>query len=76
MTIMINGVYKHYKGNFYKVLAVGKHTETLDELVVYQSLYGDHQVWGRPQYMWNETLEYNGKIVKRFELVKDYNGQI
>ena len=76
MTIMINGVYKHYKGNFYKVLAVGKHTETLDELVVYQSSYGDHQVWGRPQYMWNETLEYNGKIVKRFELVKDYNGQI
>jgi hypothetical protein len=68
--IQIGGIYKHYKGNLYKVIAIAKHSETLEEVVVYEALYaGDfpmRQVWVRPASMWNETV--NG--IPRFELVK------
>lgn len=74
MDIEINGIYRHYKGNFYKVLAVGKHTETNEDMVVYQALYGGNQIWCRPKSMWNEVIEINGSKLKRFELIKDYNG--
>ena len=76
MDIIINGIYKHYKGNFYKVIGIAMHSESLEELVVYQGLYDDNPLWCRPKYMWNETLEYNGKIIKRFEFIKEDNGQI
>lgn len=76
MNIVINGVYKHYKGNYYKVIGMAKHTETLEDLVVYQALYGDNSIWCRPKSMWNEILEVNGRKVNRFELIEDYNGEI
>ena len=72
--VKINSVYKHYKGNYYKVIGVAKHTETLEDLVVYQALYGDKSVWCRPKSMWNEEVEFNGNKVKRFELIEDFNG--
>lgn len=68
--IVINGVYKHYKGNLYKVLGFAKHSETNDDLVIYMALYGDYCVWVRPKHMWNEIVEKNGKKYKRFELIK------
>ena len=71
---MIGKVYRHYKGNNYKVIAIGKHSETLEELVVYQALYGDNQIWCRPLSMWNEIIDYNGKEVKRFELIEENDG--
>ena len=71
---MVGNVYRHYKGNKYKVLAIGKHSETLEELVVYQGLYDDNPIWCRPLSMWNETVNNNGKIVKRFELVEENDG--
>lgn len=49
--IRINQVYKHFKGGLYRVIAVGKHSANLEEVVVYQSLY-DHQVWVRPLSEW------------------------
>jgi hypothetical protein len=60
------GRYRHFKGNEYKVLYVARHSETLEAMVVYQALYGDYGVWVRPASMWNETVEHNGKKVKRF----------
>ncbi|MCX6791152.1 MAG: DUF1653 domain-containing protein, partial [Candidatus Gribaldobacteria bacterium] len=45
------GVYQHYKGNFYEVLGVARHSETLEEMVVYKALYGDNDVWVRPLAM-------------------------
>ena len=60
------GKYRHFKGNEYEVLFVGKHSETLEELVVYRALYGEKQVWVRPASMWNETIERDGKTVLRF----------
>jgi len=74
MGIQVNSVYRHYKGNLYRVLEICKHSETLEELVVYQGLYGDNPIWCRPLRMWNEEVDFNGKIVKRFELIEDYNG--
>lgn len=59
-------IYKHYKGNRYKVLAVAKHSETLEEMVVYQALYGDGDIWVRPLCMWDEEVLSGDKKVKRF----------
>ncbi|HEV8051973.1 MAG TPA: DUF1653 domain-containing protein, partial [Parachlamydiaceae bacterium] len=44
-TIVIDGLYEHYKGLLYKILAVARHSETLEELIVYQALYGEKGVW-------------------------------
>ncbi|MBO5452424.1 MAG: DUF1653 domain-containing protein [Clostridia bacterium] len=63
---MKKGIYKHFKGNSYEVLGVAKHSETLEEMVVYKALYGDGDIWVRPLKMWDETVEYNGQMVKRF----------
>ena len=62
----INGIYKHYKGNKYKVLGIAKHSETLEEMVVYQALYGDMGIWVRPLSMWSEEVNVDGKTLLRF----------
>ena len=76
MNVKINRVYRHYKGGIYRVLAIAKHTENLEDLVVYEALYDNHQIWCRPISMWNDNVEYNGMIIKRFQLIEDNNGQI
>ena len=56
--IIVNRIYKHYKGNLYKIIALAKHSETNEEMVVYQSVKnGD--VWVRPQRMWNDVIDDN-----------------
>lgn len=60
------GRYRHFKGNEYEVIALAKHSETLEDMVVYKALYGDGGVWVRPASMWEETVEYQGATVKRF----------
>lgn len=60
------GVYRHYKGKRYRVLCLAKHSETLEEMVVYQALYGDGQIWVRPAGMWYETVWQEGQPVSRF----------
>ena len=60
------GRYRHFKGNEYEVLAVAKHSETLEPMVVYRALYGDGGVWVRPLSMWHETVERDGVQQKRF----------
>ena len=62
------GIYKHFKGGRYEVIGVARHSETLEEMVVYRALYGDGGLWTRPASMWNETVEYEGKTVLRFTL--------
>ncbi|MBE7086008.1 MAG: DUF1653 domain-containing protein [Clostridiales bacterium] len=64
------GKYRHFKGNEYEVLAIAKHSETQEEMVVYRALYGDGGVWVRPACMWNETVERDGKRYKRFTFVE------
>lgn len=65
------GKYKHYKGKYYEVLDVARHSETLEYFVVYKTLYGDFDTWIRPLEMFTETVEVDGELVKRFELVEE-----
>lgn len=67
---MKTGIYKHFKGNKYEVIGVAKHSETLEEMVVYRALYGDGGLWVRPISMWDEKVERNGKTVKRFTYIE------
>ena len=60
------GRYRHFKGNEYEVLYLAKHSETLEPMVVYRALYGEHGVWVRPAHMWNETVERDGRTFVRF----------
>ena len=60
------GKYRHFKGNEYEVLEIARHSETLEEMVVYKALYGDGGIWVRPASMWNETVERDGKTYQRF----------
>ncbi len=64
------GKYRHFKGNEYEVLYIAKHSETGEDMVVYRALYGEGGVWVRPTSMWNETVERDGKVYKRFEKVE------
>ncbi len=63
------GRYRHFKGNEYEVIAVARHSETEEPLVVYRALYGDRGVWVRPAEMWIETVEREGRSVPRFSLI-------
>ena len=60
------GKYKHFKGNNYEVIGTATHSETLEAMVIYRPLDGDDALWVRPQAMWNELVEHDGKLVKRF----------
>ncbi len=60
------GIYRHYKGRDYEVLAMATHSETLEKLVVYKALYGEGRIWVRPASMWNETVTVGDKTVLRF----------
>lgn len=66
-TIKVGKKYKHYKGKEYVVLHLAKHTETLEDIVVYQALYGTQDVWVRPLKMFIEQVQINGNTVNRFE---------
>lgn len=63
------GKYKHFKGNEYEVIGEAKHSETLEEYVVYRALYGEKGLWIRPKKMFEETITRDGKTFKRFEYI-------
>ncbi len=63
------GKYRHFKGNEYEVLYLARHSETLEEMVVYRALYGEHGVWVRPAHMWNEIVDRDGIKQKRFTYI-------
>ena len=65
------GKYRHFKGNEYEVIAVAKHSETLEPMVVYRALYGDGGVWVRPAEMWNETVVRDGVEYRRFTRIEE-----
>ena len=70
MSVVIGGKYEHYKGKPYRVLAIARHSETLEEMVVYQQLYGEEGVWVRPLGMFQETVEVDGKVIPRFRHIE------
>lgn len=64
------GLYQHFKGKKYKVIGLAKHSETLENLVIYQAQYGKKQIWARPDNNFSEKIIIKNKKVPRFKLVK------
>ncbi|MBK7530817.1 DUF1653 domain-containing protein [Piscinibacter sp.] len=60
------GRYRHYRGGDYEVVAVVRHSETLEPLVLYRALYGDGGLWVRPHAMFLEQVESDGRLLPRF----------
>lgn len=71
------GIYKHYRGKLYRVIALAKHSETLEDMVVYETLYENDvsKYWVRPMEMFLEDVEVDGRIVPRFEFIQDANSE-
>ncbi len=65
------GLYKHYKGNLYEVIGIARHSETLEELVVYKATYQKEgeNLWVRPLAMFLETVVIDGVERKRFDKI-------
>lgn len=68
---LIGRDFVHFKGNRYRLEGFAKDSETMEEMVIYHALYGDGGLWVRPAKMFFETVERDGKVMKRFELVED-----
>ncbi len=71
-----SGKYQHFKGNYYQVLHCARHSETQEWFVVYKPLYQttnneQNNIWIRPLAMFDETIEREGKVVKRFSYIGD-----
>ena len=70
MTVRM-GIYRHFKGNLYEVQAIAKHSETQEDYVVYKALYGEGGLWVRPASMFAEKIERDGRVMDRFEFLRD-----
>ena len=65
------GIYRHFKGNLYEVIGIASHSETLEPMVVYRALYGEHGLWVRPAAMFLETVTRDGVTVPRFSYLRE-----
>ena len=68
-------IFAFMTGNLYRVLYIAKHSETLEEMVVYQAMYGEKGIWVRPKAMFEEVIERDGKTLRRFEEITDDEAQ-
>jgi len=67
------GLYQHYNGNFYHAMCICRHSETLEEMVVYRALYADYGVWVRPKEIFAGKVTHGGKLIDRFTFVRELN---
>jgi len=65
------GIYEHYKGRSYELIGVARHSETLEECVVYKALYGGYGLWVRPKKMFFEKVKVNGQEISRFRYIRE-----
>lgn len=63
------GKYRHFKGMEYEVIGLARHSESDEKMVVYRALYGEGELWVRPASMWNETVERDGEVFRRFTYI-------
>jgi hypothetical protein len=64
------GRYRHYKGGEYELMAVARHSETLEPMVVYRACYGAQGLWVRPAHMWAQSVTHDGQVQPRFAVCK------
>ena len=69
------GKYQHFKGNFYEVIDIARHSETLEEMVIYRALYdspefGNNALWVRPKEKFCENILVDGKEIQRFKFIE------
>lgn len=73
--VIVGKTYKHFKGKLYKVLCIATDSETNEEVVVYEALYGKHLIWTRPYDMFNSLVDKDKypevEQLYRFELVNE-----
>ena len=63
--------YRHFKGGVYRFIGTAKHSETQEEMVVYEAMYGGHQMWVRPKEMFFGKVEWDGNTIPRFHELTD-----
>ncbi|MFP4567321.1 MAG: DUF1653 domain-containing protein [Candidatus Woesearchaeota archaeon] len=71
------GIYEHYKGMRYELIGLARHSETLEELIIYKALYeskdfGKDAIWARPKTMFYENVIINGEEMPRFKLIEEH----
>jgi hypothetical protein len=71
MSTIKPGRYRHFKGNEYEVVGVAKDSETMEEVVVYRALYGEHGLWVRSARMFSESVTRDGRTMPRFAYLGD-----
>ena len=73
MTNIKPGIYEHYKGNKYRVFGVGKHSETLEEFVIYEALYDnlESKLWARPVDLFTDEVECQGQKVPHLKFISE-----
>lgn len=64
------GIYRHFKGNEYELIGMARHSETLEDMVVYRALYGEGGLWVRPAAMWGEPVQHQRATVPRFTYLR------
>lgn len=69
-SIIVGSLYEHYKGLRYRIIGVARHSETLEEMIVYQALYGEGGIWVRPLAMFLENITINGQSQPRFRAIQ------
>ena len=65
------GIYRHFKGNLYRLEGIAKHSETLEPMVVYRALYGEGGLWVRPAHMWSEQVDRDDYHGPRFTFIEE-----
>ena len=72
---MKQGIYQHYKGKHYQVIGICRHSETLEEMVVYRQLYEDYSLWVRPKDMFEAEIIHEGHHRPRFQFVRTMDSE-
>ena len=68
---LMDKYYRHFKGGVYRLVGIAKDSETLEEMVVYQAMYGDRQMWVRPMSMFFGKVDRDGKVFDRFTEISE-----